>query len=264
MTRVLVCTAHPDDEMLIAGSLRRLCATGADITLVCATQGEQGAIRDPRLADRASVGDVRSRELEAAARVIGISQVVHLCYPDGQVRLWADGLRVDIAAAMARVDPDLVITFGPDGVTAHEDHITVGRITTEVALEEPRRHVCHFGLPRPLATRLVVEYLMPAHEDAAEGVAAEEGFENADEATRREWLSRLGCPPGELDLCIDVSDLLDIKAAVFRCHASQPGSDQAGDPLFHDLFAEEFFRSVKPGGAIPPQLQSFVTEVVPT
>ncbi|HZQ26139.1 MAG TPA: PIG-L family deacetylase [Acidimicrobiales bacterium] len=267
--RVLVCTAHPDDEMLIAGTLRRLCLAGVEVTLLCATRGELGAIRDAAVADRATIDEVRAGELAASAAVIGIARVLQFHYPDSEVEHWRGLLLGDIAAAISEIDPHLVITFGPDGVTRHGDHISVSRATTDAVLASTAatgtaRHLVYLGLPRPVATRLVVDFLMPAHQAAAEGVTAETGYENADEATRQEWLTRLGCPPDELDLRVDVSDQLEAKAAVFRCHASQPGSEQAGGPLFRSLFAEEFFRTVIPPGVVPPQLETFVTQVVST
>jgi LmbE family N-acetylglucosaminyl deacetylase len=235
--------------MLIAGTLHRLCLAGAQITLLCATRGENGAIRDPSVADRATVGAVRSRELEAAGAIIGIASVLHFSYPDGDLGAYTAELSRDIGAVLRTVDPALVITFGPDGVTGHNDHIAVGRVTTDAVIADPRpRHLCHLGLPRPLARRLVVDYLLPAHEAAAEGVTVPDGLENVDEATREAWFDRLGSPPDEFDIRVDVSDLLATKAAVFRCHASQPGSDQAGNEVFQTLFAEEFFRSVFPPG----------------
>jgi LmbE family N-acetylglucosaminyl deacetylase len=33
-------------------------------------------------------------------------------------------------APMTRLKPDVVITFGPDGISGHPDHVTVGRWTT--------------------------------------------------------------------------------------------------------------------------------------
>lgn len=262
--RVLVCTAHPDDEILIAGTLHRLVLAGAEVTLLCATRGESGAIRDSALADRRTVGVVRAREMEAAAQVLGLHRLVHLDYPDGDVKHRLDELSADIAAVLGEVDPGLVITFGPDGVTGHEDHITVGQATSDaLAATGDGRHLCHFGLPHPVAVRLVMDYLLPSLEAAAEGVSAVDGFENADEATRRDWLARVGAPLETFDLRLDVSDLLETKALTFRCHATQPGSERAGDALFRSLFAEEFLRTVHPAGVVPTVLAPFVTEVVP-
>src|SRR5581483_3306028 len=132
--RVLVCTAHPDDEMLIAGTLRRLCLAGVEVTLLCATRGELGAIRDAAVADRATIDEVRAGELAASAAVIGIARVLQFHYPDSEVEHWRGLLLGDIAAAISEIDPHLVITFGPDGVTRHGDHISVSRATTDAVL----------------------------------------------------------------------------------------------------------------------------------
>lgn len=262
--RVLVCTAHPDDEILIAGTLRRLCLGGAEVTMICATMGEQGPIRDSTVATRATVGDVRAREVAASGRVIGLTRTVVLDFPDGHVRDHADRLRQELTKAMRDLNPHLVITFGSDGITGHEDHIAVSQTATEAALValSHEAHLCHFGLPRSLAQRLVLDFLLPAHQAAEIGVSTVEGLEVVDEATRAERISHIGSPPGVLDMYVDVRDLLDTKAEVFRCHASQPGSDRTATPLFEELFGEEFLRAVLPLGVTPECLKSFTTSAV--
>ena len=69
---------------------------------------------------------VRTAEMEAALAVLGVTDHVWLDYPDGGV---AD---VDPAEGTARVleqirrtRPDTILTFGPDGMTGHTDHIAV-------------------------------------------------------------------------------------------------------------------------------------------
>lgn len=259
--RVLVFTAHPDDEILIAGTLHRLCLGGSEVTLVCATHGEKGAIRDGRIASRATVGTVRVAELEAAARTIGLANAIILDYPDGEVREEAKRLRLEVARITKDILPTMVITFGPDGVTGHEDHIAVSdAVTKAVSANDGEASVCHMGLPRALAKRLVVEFLLPSHERAEEGVTAARGLEVVDEDIREERISKIGSAQGELDFRVDVEDLLDIKAKVFRCHASQPGSERAGDDLFRELFRDEFFRAVTPPGVTPHAMRPFAND----
>ena len=58
--RLLVVTAHPDDEVLHFGGLIHLTAqAGGQVTLVCATRGEVGEIADPMLATPETLGAVR-------------------------------------------------------------------------------------------------------------------------------------------------------------------------------------------------------------
>ena len=58
--RMLVCYAHPDDEAFIApGVLASSTARGVEVRLLCATCGEEGDMRQPGLATRATLGQVR-------------------------------------------------------------------------------------------------------------------------------------------------------------------------------------------------------------
>jgi LmbE family N-acetylglucosaminyl deacetylase len=124
---LLVITAHPDDEVLIAGgTLAALSDAGEDTGVVCLTRGELGPIADPQLATPATLGAVRGGELRAACAELGVGFV--RCYrrPDGNLR-FAD--RGAITAQLTRLldarRPDAVITFGEDGLYYHPDHIAV-------------------------------------------------------------------------------------------------------------------------------------------
>ena len=48
------------------------------------------------------------------------------------------GLMVDaIAVVIDEVQPDVIVTFGPDGITGHPDHIETGRAVTIAAAGRP-------------------------------------------------------------------------------------------------------------------------------
>ena len=112
---LLAVFAHPDDESLACGGLLAWCAElGARVSILCATRGEMG---------RGSCSDlslVRMNELEAAARALGVSDVLMLDYEDGMLA-WAEPakLEADIRDATIRIRPDVVITFGDDGLYWH-------------------------------------------------------------------------------------------------------------------------------------------------
>jgi LmbE family N-acetylglucosaminyl deacetylase len=77
---------------------------------------------------------MREREARASLAAVGVDEHVWLQYRDG------DCENVDSAEAVSliqrvldEVDADTVVTFGPDGMTGHPDHITVGRWATAAA-----------------------------------------------------------------------------------------------------------------------------------
>jgi N-acetyl-1-D-myo-inositol-2-amino-2-deoxy-alpha-D-glucopyranoside deacetylase len=128
---VLVVTAHPDDEALIAGGVLAACsAAGLDTGVLCLTRGEHGPIADAALATRSNLGHLREAELRAACADLGVSWVKCYRRQDAQLR-WTNSTA--LARQIARVldvrRPRAVITFGVDGLYHHPDHIAVHRFT---------------------------------------------------------------------------------------------------------------------------------------
>jgi LmbE family N-acetylglucosaminyl deacetylase len=134
--RLATVVAHPDDDTFACAGTVALHAheQGFRFTLVHVTSGEAGMISDPSLATRENLGDVREEEDRRSWIALGRVPDRHefLRYPDGG----ADDVPFDelvdrIAAILREERPDVVITFGPEGVTGHADHITAGKATTE-------------------------------------------------------------------------------------------------------------------------------------
>ncbi|MBX5491811.1 MAG: PIG-L family deacetylase [Chloroflexi bacterium] len=127
---LLAVVAHPGDESCHCGGvLARYAAAGARVVLVCATRGQAGAITDPALATPATLGEVRTAELEAAAATLGIAAIHWLDYQDGTLAEavpFPEGVR-RVAEILATERPATVVTFGPEGVYGHYDHVMVHR-----------------------------------------------------------------------------------------------------------------------------------------
>lgn len=126
--KILVVLAHPDDETFgIGGTLAKYADHGAAVALILATRGEAGIPGT----EPARAGVIREAEARAACAVLGVRSLDFLDYRDGQLA------QIDFQAAVRRLAdrlrllrPDVVITFGPDGVSGHPDHTTVGAWTT--------------------------------------------------------------------------------------------------------------------------------------
>jgi LmbE family N-acetylglucosaminyl deacetylase len=128
--------AHPDDESLgVGGTLAKYASEGVEVFLLTATRGDAGRYRgypqgDPQHPGSLALGKIREEELRASAAVLGIREVSLLDYHDG--KLDSANAREAIAAIvkhLRRVQPDVVITFGPDGAYGHPDHIAISQFT---------------------------------------------------------------------------------------------------------------------------------------
>ncbi|RFU84583.1 PIG-L family deacetylase [Streptomyces triticagri] len=140
--RALAVVAHPDDlEYGCAGAIAGWTDGGREVAYLLATRGEAGIDTvDP---DRCAA--VREREQRASAAVVGVSSVEFLDHRDGVIEYGID-LRRDVAAAIRRHRPELVITlnhretFG--GVYWNTpDHVAVGRATLDAAADAGNRWI---------------------------------------------------------------------------------------------------------------------------
>ncbi|MGZ4595191.1 MAG: PIG-L deacetylase family protein [Actinomycetes bacterium] len=129
---ILSVGAHPDDETYLCGGLMaRATRAGSRVVCVTATRGELGSPDEERWPSGPPLAALRTREMESALAELGVTEHMWLDYPDGGCADVPDAEAVArITALMTDVRPDTVLTFGPDGMTGHPDHISVGRWTT--------------------------------------------------------------------------------------------------------------------------------------
>jgi LmbE family N-acetylglucosaminyl deacetylase len=135
--KLLAVLAHPDDESLgVGGTLAKYASEGADVFLLTATRGESGRFRGYRLEDSqhpgpSALANIREAELRAAASVLGVREVSILDYHDQHLdRANSREAVAAIVGHMRRIQPDVVITFGPDGAYGHPDHVAISQFTT--------------------------------------------------------------------------------------------------------------------------------------
>lgn len=133
--RLLGIWAHPDDEAyLSAGLMADVIDAGGEVTIIAITDGEAGF---PAEDDRPAPvrAELRRTELAYAMATIGVEQIRHLGVPDGAVAdCEPEPIVAQLAAAIAEIRPDAIVTFGPDGITGHEDHVATYRLVTEAWL----------------------------------------------------------------------------------------------------------------------------------
>jgi LmbE family N-acetylglucosaminyl deacetylase len=127
---ILVIWTHPDDEILLSAGIMSLAARdGHRVVSVVATKGEQKSWRD-KFKPLSPLGNLREQELLSALNILGIKEHHNLDYADGKCNEVSDQeASAKIATIMQEVNPDTVLTFGPDGLTGDPDHQAISRWT---------------------------------------------------------------------------------------------------------------------------------------
>jgi LmbE family N-acetylglucosaminyl deacetylase len=216
---ILGVWAHPDDDIFqTAGLMAAAVDAGQRVVDVTATRGEGGSMDEARWPPE-TMGEVRTGELLRSLEVLGVKEHHFL---DGPVDLDME-TGLDPAGAeqvrriMDEVQPDTVLTFGPEGMTGHVAHQDVSRWTgaafEEVAKQGARLY--HTVFPTSLADEWL-EKLEPFHIflPGTPRVVANE----------------------ELDIGLHLDgELLDRKLASLKEHASQIEA-------LYSVFGDEGFR----------------------
>lgn len=136
MPSLLFVGAHPDDDAFGAALVVALHASDPDLrfVLVIATDGEAGEIAPETGVSRGRLGEVRRQETVESWDAIDRQpdRYVWFGLPDGGL---ADHPFEDLVGRLVAVldeeRPDVVATFGPDGISGHPDHVTVSAAATE-------------------------------------------------------------------------------------------------------------------------------------
>ena len=128
MLRMMVITAHPDDEAgNFGGTLRLYHDRGVETCVLCLTPGQAASYRGSAKADQ-ELAAMRRKEFAASCEILKVSQGIVPDYPDGQLHR-QDLYRVvyDLTLRVRQFRPHVMLTFGLDGgVTGHTDHAMAG------------------------------------------------------------------------------------------------------------------------------------------
>jgi N-acetyl-1-D-myo-inositol-2-amino-2-deoxy-alpha-D-glucopyranoside deacetylase len=294
---LLAVHAHPDDETIgTGGTLARYAAEGRPVTLVTCTLGEEGEVLVPELAGLAAaqadqLGGYRLAELAAACRALGITDYRLLGgvgrYRDSGMMgtsandhprcFWRADLEVaaaELAAVIREVQPAVLVTYDPNGLYGHPDHIQAHRVAmraVELAAEQG-------GVNRPSG---VEDEGSPRHDSDDTAMAVSGTAEHITSwrvpkvywtavprslvAGRLELFQRVGgpfrtvrslddlpflTPDEEVTTAIDISAASEAKRAALSAHASQITPQSWLDYLMADAdgaFAPECYRRVAAG-----------------
>jgi LmbE family N-acetylglucosaminyl deacetylase len=229
---VLGIWAHPDDEAyLSAGLLAAAAAAGQRVVVVTATRGEHGTDDPDRWPPERLVRE-RAREIVDCLAALHPA-IEHRFLGDATGRCHLDGALVadpgedvvdELAAIVAEVGPDTVLTFGPDGITGHRDHRAVSAWTDRALQRVPMA-------PRLLHAAVTESWVRAFGEFV-------EPMDDAGDAF-------VPCPEAELAVDLELDgQLLDRKVAALRAQATQTAALEAavGSGRYATSVAGEYFR----------------------
>jgi LmbE family N-acetylglucosaminyl deacetylase len=147
--RILVVTAHPDDESyMAAGSLLKNHQAGGSNYLICATLGERGSSHLKKSVSEEMLKQIRHKELIRVCKFLKIDNLLTLGLPDGKLKNYNSLLVKQIVQKAKLLKPDVVISYGPDGISGHLDHIAAGRAAKAAARTLGIRFVAFSLSPR--------------------------------------------------------------------------------------------------------------------
>ena len=213
---VVAVFAHPDDESLVAGGTLAACAAaGVDVVVVCATRGEWGPSAPSSVPPGEALGRVRVAELHAACRELGAAAVESLGYRDGEVSDYeAAEIEADLTRVIRRRRAKAVVTFGPEGLYWHPDHVAVHSVTTAAvrALDDEgvAPSLYYATWPKGHVASLLANMNGRAPDLDVWGLPAE----------------AFGVEEDEITTVLDVRSQLEKKLRALRCHRTQlPGGN---------------------------------------
>jgi LmbE family N-acetylglucosaminyl deacetylase len=232
--RLVVVVAHPDDETFGCGSLiAHAAASGARVTVVCATRGEAGERTADPATDHLPLGDLREQELRNAAAVLGVHAIELLSYgdsgwdgdlPDGALCAVAiDELAGDLGARLALLAPDVVLVL--DAGDGHRDHRRIREAVESVVVRRPT--------PVPIVYACLANSLMRRWVEEMRAGESETVYLELDVDT-------LGTPDSQLT-AIDVSQVLAVREQAIACHRSQSSPFDGLSPELRRAFLTTTF-----------------------
>jgi N-acetylglucosamine malate deacetylase 2 len=126
---LLAIFAHPDDESFrCGGTLALLALNGWRVQIMTATTGQAGSCGDPPLCQQEELGAVRTGELRCACEALGLAPPQMLEYQDGTLSQVDEEIAVtQVVDAIQQYRPQVLLTWPPDGLSGHPDHMAVSR-----------------------------------------------------------------------------------------------------------------------------------------
>ncbi|MDR9459593.1 MAG: PIG-L deacetylase family protein [Dehalococcoidia bacterium] len=194
---VMVVSPHPDDAEIGAGGTIALWRRqGREVMYVICTTGDKGS-SDPNMTSE-TLAQMRRQEQMEAAKLLGVSTVIFLGYPDGGLED-TPAFRGELVRLIRKHRPEIVLTTDPyRKYLWHRDHRITGIVTMDAIFPYARDHLSY---PEQIGEGLKPHKVKEIY------------FWGAEDS----------------DTFIDVEETFSLKLSALSCHVSQVG--QYGDIL---------------------------------
>lgn len=256
--RILVVLAHPDDETLVAGTIALQVREGASVCLVCATNGGGGLA--PAGVSGKELSEMREESMRKACATLGVQRLEFLesrmqldyCLTRQNYGAVLETHRKWTTEILDEFLPDVVVTFGPEGLTGHATHTMVGFLTTQAVLlsrKPPRLYYTAFSNTQVTA---ILDWFQK--NPLVTNRYAEEVRQKPNLGAQSPVLYPVS--DTLITTTVDIADVMDIKRRAWRCHSTQGGGGRVLDAFGANL-TESFVRVLprpEPGEPLGGQL----------
>ncbi len=240
---LMAIMAHPDDEAFgLGGTLTKYAREGVDVHLVTATLGEAGKRHNPEMPATQPMSVVREQELRCACACYGVTALHLLGYVDGQTTVVPQNEAVyKLVRLLRQYRPQVVVSFGPEGIYGHYDHLAVHRWASaaiQLAADETR-------WPEAGPAHGVVKFYHRAMPEE-QVTTMEKMMGRAAVMIDDVPFPFVGYPASAITTVIRVPEYVDTKLKGISCHASQlepsnPYLQKDFDPMVSPWFWQETF-----------------------
>lgn len=210
MGPVLCIFAHPDDEAFGPSGVIAKWAREREVYLICATDGDAAFGEG-----NGSLAKTRKQELLASANILGVKEVIFFDFADGSLsNSLYHKLESKIMEVVDRVNPEILLTFGENGISGHIDHIVCSMVSSFIFQKTKSIKEIWYNV--------ILKNVSDRYKDYFIYFPDGEKKENVDEI-------------------VDITDVLDLKIAAIKAHESQSKDGNEILEMLKSAPPEEYF-----------------------
>jgi len=236
--------------------MAKYASDGVRVVLVCATDGAEGDILNPRM-DRPGIKErmveLRRAELETACDILGVERIYHLGYrdsgmPESESNKHAQAFwNADPEAAVGRIveiiraeRPDVVLCYDESKGYEHPDHVRVYEWGTRAFHEagDPEKFPDR-GAPWAPAKLYYFATFHRKRLQILHDAASAEGIESPFAGWLDHW-DQMGFEDPEITTSVDVADFIELRSKALLAHATQIDPDSFWFAIPDDLMRKVY------------------------